>query len=510
MAEPDPFAGWTDVGSAPAAPAGADPFAGWTDAGPGTGRAAAPAFPSPLEKAQTLVEGALTPFTSYPETYAQMSRESRVLMQEGIDQAARGGLGDVAVGAGKTALGGVGYLTSPINAGLRTIVGRPLENFGLPREYSEFAASLALPALPISKAVSTVASKVKDVFNIGSKINRAERLEGLFSAADDLYEAARASSVQWTPEQIAKFKSDALAALQREGHRDFTAPKTFRALDELSSTEPTNAGDAIAVRKTLGKLTRTPEEADAAGTVMDTLDNHLLSAIPEANDARSIYASAKRAEVIHDAMTRAELAASTSGSGQNLDNTTRQAFKSILQNPKLRRGFSPEELSQMASIARGTFAGNVSRYLGNLLGGGGGVGTTVAAGAGAYALGPAGAAAPVLGYAAKKLGGILTQRQVAKLDALMQREPSIEPALAAWTDAAQQFEIAPVSRNLAGLAVASRGLSDHLGGRGIPVSPGALVRSVTAAPAEEPAPAWPSSVMLVPVEHDPFVGGTPP
>ena len=130
----------------------------------------------------------------------------------------------------------------------------------------------------------------------------------------------------------------------------------------------------------------------------------LLSAVPEANDARKTYAAAKRAETINDALERAELNAATSGSGQNLDNTTRQAVKSILQNPKARRGFSQEELEQMAHISRGTFVGNTSRYLGNLLGGGGGVGTSVAAGAGAYAFGPAGAAAPVVGLRLQKVG----------------------------------------------------------------------------------------------------------
>src|SRR5688572_11013931 len=58
-----------------------------------------------------LIENALKPITSYPETYAQMNQESRSLMSEGVEQAQKGTLKDAAIGAGKTALGGLGYVT---------------------------------------------------------------------------------------------------------------------------------------------------------------------------------------------------------------------------------------------------------------------------------------------------------------------------------------------------------------------------------------------------------------
>ena len=121
------------------------------------------------------------------------------------------------------------------------------------------------------------------------------------------------------------------------------------------------------MRKVLSKIARkSPEESDAAGTALGHID-YLLSPIPEADQARATYAAAKRAETIHDAMARAELNAATSGSGQNLDNTTRAAFKSILLDKKAQRGFTPDELGQMAVIARGGAVGNISRWLGSLL-----------------------------------------------------------------------------------------------------------------------------------------------
>lgn len=111
---------------------------------------------SPLEKAAS-------PITSYPETYQRMNRESRDLVSSGVDQLTRGfgnakeasldGLGDAAIGAGKVAIGSLGYVASPINAAYRSIVGQPVEDTtGIPREYTEFAAQLATPGLGLPGA----------------------------------------------------------------------------------------------------------------------------------------------------------------------------------------------------------------------------------------------------------------------------------------------------------------------------------------------------------------------
>ena len=46
----------------------------------------------------------------------------------------------------------MGFAASPIQAGLRTVVGKPLEeNIGIPKEYSEFAAGLAIPGYGLTR-----------------------------------------------------------------------------------------------------------------------------------------------------------------------------------------------------------------------------------------------------------------------------------------------------------------------------------------------------------------------
>lgn len=105
---------------------------------------------SPLQKAAL-------PVTSYPETYQRMNQEARDQISAGVDQMMNPdslidpkahGISDILTGAGKAALGGLGYVASPISAAYRTTLGQPVEDVtGIPREYTEFAAQLATPGL---------------------------------------------------------------------------------------------------------------------------------------------------------------------------------------------------------------------------------------------------------------------------------------------------------------------------------------------------------------------------
>jgi len=109
---------------------------------------AAKAKPSALEKA-------LQPITSYPETYQRMNREAREQMSAGVTQMMNPdsltdpkahGISDVLTGVGKVALGGLGFVSSPVSAAINTVVGKPIEeNTGIPAEYTDFATSMALP-----------------------------------------------------------------------------------------------------------------------------------------------------------------------------------------------------------------------------------------------------------------------------------------------------------------------------------------------------------------------------
>jgi len=104
---------------------------------------------------------AVSPITNYPAAYGEFRREAQEQMGSGVSRIAsavspsdRPRIGPfpdeqaakVLTGAGELAAGALGYVGSPINAALRTVVGQPIQNItGVPKEYSEFAAGLALP-----------------------------------------------------------------------------------------------------------------------------------------------------------------------------------------------------------------------------------------------------------------------------------------------------------------------------------------------------------------------------
>lgn len=115
-------------------------------------------------KAMPWYEKAVEPITSYPETYMKMQGDALREVDRGIGQLRNpDGAWDVAKGAGNVALGSLGYATSPINAGLRTVVGKPIEDATrgyLPKEYTEFAAGLAIPGIGLTRMPHGAVPKV--------------------------------------------------------------------------------------------------------------------------------------------------------------------------------------------------------------------------------------------------------------------------------------------------------------------------------------------------------------
>jgi hypothetical protein len=105
------------------------------------------------QQPRSMLDTALQPITEYGPTYHTMRRDAQDQMGRGVDQIrSAGGVGDVAGGALNTALGGIGYVASPVNAALRSFVGRPVEQItGIPAEYTDFAASLAIPGIGMTK-----------------------------------------------------------------------------------------------------------------------------------------------------------------------------------------------------------------------------------------------------------------------------------------------------------------------------------------------------------------------
>jgi hypothetical protein len=470
---------------------------------------------SPYDAARTRWKDTLTKtfFTQPAADYAQLNREAREQMSEGASRLGRAfapkvgprvgpfpdeQAANVATGAAETALGAVNYAASPINAALRTVVGRPVEAAtGIPKEYPEFAAGIALPIpkrIPAGGAAGRVA---------------APTVQELKTAASAGYESPTVTGVELKPGAMPKLANTIAMDLSKGRVNDITAPQVSKLI-ERAQQMPQNAvavtvenlqalrtaidDVSTPIKDATGKVTNGPE-IRAAAIARKRIDDYLanvpkddiVAGDPRAaseilTDARGNYAAAERAETINRKQFRAELRAAAANSGQNVSNTMRQRIADIVIDPAQRRGYSAPELALMDRIVRGGKVENTVRLAGNLLGGGGGLGALVTGSAGAYAAGPLGALAPVVGYGLKKLSNTMTARNIDKLNnAIRANSPlakRIGNPLGQWGTAAQEFEVSPTARNFARLSVASRNLSTNMADAGIKMTPEQLMRSL--------------------------------
>lgn len=325
-------------------------------------------------------------------------------------------------------------------------------------------------------------------------------IDALKGAASASYESPEVASLTVKPQAVTDSVTGIVRDLNAQGIDEILAPKTFGILSK-AQTAPAGsfatADNLLSLRRTLGKaaLSIDPTERMAAKSAMSGIDAFLekvpqsgvLSGDPAAassaiKDGNANYSAAKHAELIDQKTVRAELRAAAANSGQNVANTIRQRMADILLNPKERRGFSTSELALMNKIVRGTPTQNILRGAGNLLGGGGGLGAVVSAGAGAMATGGPGAIAPVVGFALKKLGNAMTLRQVEQLsEAVRNRSPlgqAVQNSAADWQKAHDALVKAPSASKFSAFAIASRNLSNNLASIGVNVAPVQIMRSV--------------------------------
>ena len=259
-------------------------------------------------------------------------------------------------------------------------------------------------------------------------IQNAPSTEDLSSAASPLFTAARGSGAAVSGERYVDFLANLETRLATEGVDKMLHPKVTAVFDSMSKRlgeDPTIA-DLMTIRRQIGIAANStaPELADErriAGIMRDQLDG-LIDNLGDGDlvsgtvsgvsdnlaEGRALWSRAKKSEIIDDVIARADNQAS------GVENGLRIGFRQLLNNKKLIRGFSPEEVAAIKDVVAGTPSIRAMRLLGKLSFGtkgnnflGGSIGVT----GGAAALGPFGAAAaPVLGYAAQKGADAATRR----------------------------------------------------------------------------------------------------
>lgn len=339
--------------------------------------------------------------------------------------------------------------------------------FGEPGSAGADIADMASVASPINPAVRAGARAIPGMLRALKPVQPdVPSASALKQAADSGYEAVRNMGVDYSPQVFKAAMDDLEQNLFKAGAIEETAPNTFKIIRKLQSVPQAGQDEQSilsiqgldAARQALGEYAiKGGKEGLAATRAVKAIDQFIQSP-PEASvlagpaaaasaaigDARGNFAAAKRSNrltgeldrAFTGAEERADLNAAVANSGQNTGNAIRQRVRDILVNPKKLSGYNDEEIAQLERVARGSPAANTSRFVGNLLGGGGGMGAmlTGAMGAGTVAAAThnpfaaaAGAMAPVVGMGAKKFSNYLTRSTLERADkSVRKRSPLYE------------------------------------------------------------------------------------
>jgi hypothetical protein len=277
--------------------------------------------------------------------------------------------------------------------------------------------------------------------------------DDLFTEAGRNFDMMRESGVDYASGAVKDAAAALRTKLEEQGFDAEVAGKTHRILDKLSSP-PENSVASIkglhSARKTFGKIAQNyndPSDQSAASQAIRGLDEFIGTDDPAAvvagtasdaatplNTGNANYAAGSRSDALNGIERAAGLRAAAANSGANSGNSIRQRIASAILKPQEIAGYSPEELASLEKIVTGTPAQNATRNIGNLLGGGGGLGAAVT-GLGGAAVGSnygstgatLGAALPLVGVASKSISNALTRRALRAADeSVRSRSPLYE------------------------------------------------------------------------------------
>jgi hypothetical protein len=342
-------------------------------------------------------------------------------------------------------------------------------------EVERAAKTLGAAALPINPAVRAGDLAIAGVTRAPLRrqavaVPTRQELKQAYKTGRD---EATSLGVDYNIPPVVRMASTVRAELERDGFNSETAPLTIKTLARLENP-PQGAGISLegldTARKTFRNAAKNftnPAEQAAASRVIDALDRFTEAPPPgsviggplaegraqQAGDimaeARANYAAGMRSKRFDKKRQEAELNAATANSGMNVENALRQKVKAILISDKLSAGFTPVELEEMRRFATGKRnSANVRRYIGNLLGGGGGLGQAVVAGgtaalaggAGFGLVGPAGLAVgtvpAAVGWGLKTSANRAARRGMDELDEMIRKRSPLYKQRAADAPAA--------------------------------------------------------------------------
>lgn len=327
-------------------------------------------------------------------------------------------------------------------------------------------------------------------------------IQELKTAAKAGYQSPEVTDLAIKPNTLTEFAQATKTALNKEGYDETpaVAKGTFAILDKIEKAPEgavVTGQNLLSLKKTFGNAAKEvgadgqpTANAAAAKQAMKAVDEFMgniaekdiisgspASALSTLKTANANYSAAKTAEGIDRKVIQAENRAAATHSGQNVANTVRQRLATVMNGPEFAR-FKPDEQAMIRQIVQGTPTANAVRFVGKLLGGGGGLGAITSATIGGYATGGPGAVAPVIGFALNALSNRMTLNQAAKLSEAIRSRAPLANAMNDFGAKAVEFQTAQTPRSVSAAMIAARNLSSNLKDAGITMSPADIMRSL--------------------------------
>ena len=306
------------------------------------------------------------------------------------------------------------------------------------------------------EAIGAGISKAAGAFNKPIKPMTADELKAAGSRA---FQEAENAGVVYRPEAVDRLRQtvyddfaefgfhpenhrgaavayDELARLAKGGNVSLKGIDAARRIAQGGYKPDVPSNNAL-----IGKAIERIDEFMANATPNDVLLGNSQSATAALSRARDMWSRFRKLEKVEELLARAQNRAGSTGSGGNVENATRQELRKILDNKKLMRGFTPDEISAIRTAVLGTGTQNTLRLLGKLSPQGSGL--MAALGLGGVASMPAVAIPALLGGAVAKRGAeAMTARNaetVKRLIAAGGKRAAITPAPNAVQRLADQY-----------------------------------------------------------------------
>lgn len=291
-------------------------------------------------------------------------------------------------------------------------------------------------AVPAAGAgISRGIGRIRDNRAIRAAVDAAPTREELASRAGALFDGVRDARI---PTERMPALAENVTAMGREyGMDPMLMPNASRVSNNLSDLAQTQAPDVswqdlnIIRRQAAvpaGNLANRPESA-VGSQMIDAIDGFVDDVAPSlgaaGREARDMWGTLRRSEMIDSAFERAKTAASGFENGLQIE------FRRILRNPKMLRGFSDAEVKAMKSVVNGGVLHGLLRQVGrlgfSLDGGSNAVGGAFGVGAGSLLGGPVGGIlAGVVGTGARKGSEVLRTNAANRAASLVRTPQAVQ------------------------------------------------------------------------------------